>query len=720
MAPKAASGLAADPPAGSSDADRTVEEGLASAPAQLNESYRHARRPGTVIGSRSPDGLLRKGVDRERVIGIDNGALRIQPLLTPGWGRAGTAYGPFVRRNGLAFAVFMLNGHNTAQSENLSETFAERLDRWLAGADVVRRRQRLLQWLLSRRKNRMLRQWRWWRRLAKDAAPVPRIDENLALGWFASELPVDPTVQGHGLVMHATGPDNGQLWARVGEHAMPAVHGVQNLQIHYVVVLREQGAAYYAASVPGANGLGAYPDLRPLAIDPCGSEPLLHAGLFQSTLGQIGFRLDTRVYGQRVAAVAEWAAWYGSAHAADRLEGQGVLAESRADTGARWRQLDGCFERTANGLEARADGSLAVLEAPAPSGLLHVMIEFGAAAGPPVSLLWRHADARNHWRVTAASTGCELAVCEDGRWTILALDAALQPRAHTAHSLQVLDDGRRIGVHWDGALAFGARFDDARLSDATGIGIAVSTAGNGVRLSRFEAHPRSCRLPRALDQGAPWWRLGTQRLMTESFEGPPRDLAAKPTTTGGAVWQRCSGEGQVRLTGTGAARVDGNAEQPNPGRLVYTVDWPRSDFADLEIAITPPGARRGDGEHGRAGLVFWQDESNFVLVNNWLNDSYGGASVSCFSCLGGFEDLYDAVWSNVGERIRWGIEHTLRIAFDGMHLLVLLDGEPVLYRALTDIYADATRLDIRRVGLIANWEWGNDTGSEFRRFCARA
>jgi hypothetical protein len=93
--------------------------------------------------------------------------------------------------------------------------------------------------------------------------------------------------------------------------------------------------------------------------------------------------------------------------------------------------------------------------------------------------------------------------------------------------------------------------------------------------------------------------------------------------------------------------------------------------------------------------------------------------VSCFSCLDGFEDIYDAVWSNVGAGIRWGDSHRLRIAFDGMHLMALLDDEPVLYRALTDIYSDASRLLIRRVGLIANWEWGNDTGSTFHKFCAR-
>jgi hypothetical protein len=54
-----------------------------------------------------------------------------------------------------------------------------------------------------------------------------------------------------------------------------------------------------------------------------------------------------------------------------------------------------------------------------------------------------------------------------------------------------------------------------------------------------------------------------------------------------------------------------------------------------------------------------------------------------------------------------------------MHILALIDDEPILYRAVTDVYADATRLQINRIGLLANWEWGNDTGSSFRSFRAR-
>jgi len=73
----------------------------------------------------------------------------------------------------------------------------------------------------------------------------------------------------------------------------------------------------------------------------------------------------------------------------------------------------------------------------------------------------------------------------------------------------------------------------------------------------------------------------------------------------------------------------------------------------------------------------------------------------------------------VGDDIRWGQPYTLRVIFDGMHYVVYLNGKMVLYRALTDIYPEATRLKVQQVGLAVNWEHGNDTGSLFRHFKAQ-
>jgi hypothetical protein len=577
----------------------------------------------------------------------------------------------------------------------------------------------MLQWLLSKRKSRMLRQWLWWHRISVKSPAVPRMDENLAIGWFPAEVPVDPLAEGNNLVMHATGAENGELWVRVGASMLPAVRGVQNLQIYYVVILRERGAAYYASSVTGANGLGAYPNMRLLAIDAFGEEPSLYAGIHQATLGQIGFRLDTRIYGNRVVDVPEWGKWYGTAHAADSLDGSGVLAGSVAETGGAWQQITGGFERTVEGILANEDHSLALLLPSQRSGLVHVVIGGGSNDARAAGLVWRHLDTGNYWQLLVSATGCELMLRLAGQFSMIARSDSVRLELKKSQSLQVVDEGHRFGVFLDGVLLFGTRFADERLSLAAGVGIVVPSKESGVRLTLFEAHPLECWMPTSLDQGRPWWRLGLEDIVTDSFEGPAGDLDGKPTTTGARLWRRMMGLGHIDVTGLGSAKVRASAAQACPGRLAYAVDWNHPEFADLEVEITPPGSVRGQGEQGRAGLLFWQDEANFILVNNWLQDGYGGASVSCFSCQGGFEDLYDAVWSNVGARIYWGVTHRFRVVFDGMHFLALVDDEPVLYRALTDIYSDASRLRIRRVGLVANWEWGTDTGSSFRNFRAR-
>ena len=88
---------------------------------------------GRVIGTQVCDGVVRRGVDKEGTLGIDNGALRIRPLVKPRWGRSGIAYGPYPRRNGLAFATFLVNGHNTSQTGALLEGMVARLRQWAKG-----------------------------------------------------------------------------------------------------------------------------------------------------------------------------------------------------------------------------------------------------------------------------------------------------------------------------------------------------------------------------------------------------------------------------------------------------------------------------------------------------------------------------------------------------------------------------------------------------------
>ncbi len=686
----------------------------------VTDTYTDQKSAGKTLGSKSSSGIIRKGVDVEKLIAIDNGALRIQPMLTPGWGRQGIAYGPYTRTNGLAFAAFLVNCHNTSQAERI-EPIKERLHRWLIGSETEKPLERLWRWFKSPQKRWTGRQLLWWIRTAPEFSKyfnVPPLDENLAIGWFPQEAPSNPLSEGNGFIIHATGTENGEIWTRVGKNMLSAFKGLKNLQTYYIVVLREQGAAYYAASVPNAYGLGAFPNMRPIAIDAFNDDPQVYAGFYQSVLGQIGFRIDTRVYGAQVAEIPALTTWYGTAQAADSLTGDGKLNGVTAEQGGRWQVWQGCYERTPKGTIAREADSVAVLDCGSTSGLIHLVVENTTKAND-VSLLWRVGDENNYWSFQASSDRCRLRIQANGKWETLAASNLwfLQPK--TVNSLQILDEGTTFSLYINGKLVFNKRFVDSRLHTETGIGIAATQANNNLYFKFLEAHPSSVPIPQELDLGSPWEPQGTEVVIADNFAAPVQDLAGTITTIGQKVWRREMGMGAIALTGNNSAKVQANRQNPNPGRTAYTLDWEHPNFAELEVEITPPGNSRGQWERGRSGLIFWQDADNYIIINNWLDDCYGGASISSFFYLNGFEELYDAVWTNVGDRVRWGVTHKLRMIFDGMNYMVYVNNEPVLYRALTDVYPDAVKLTINRVGIVANWEWGNDTGSIFTNFIAK-
>jgi len=678
---------------------------------EFTDTFDEAIPAGQIVGRMSPAGIWRGGADVERVISSDHGALRIQPLLKPGWGRSGLAYGPYRRENGLAFGVHILNGHNTSQVGDLTESLPRRLYRWTAGSKTHSIPQRVLAWVRHGDKRRLGQEVRRWAYLNQHFRRVVDgvLDENLAVGWFPAEVPADPA-GGSTFVVHATGAENGELWARASGRPLPAVRGLQNVPVYYVVVLRERGAAYYAASLPGAHGLGDYPLMRPLAIDAFDDEPEVYAGIYQSVLGQIGFRVDSRVYGTAVQKLPEWSDWFGSAHLADTLVGVGLLDGSAGAASGAWRVYRGGFERSGEGIVALAEENLAVLDGRVPAGLVHLL------ADTAVELVWRFQDEANFWSLAVDGESCRLLLRENGRLQEIARDEQ-GLAAGQASALQVLDDGETIAAFVDGRLLFDQRFEDGRLGDAAGVGLRTAAPGLcGVR--QLEAHPRAVPIPTSLGFAPPWEPGETETAVRDDFQGPTADLQGHTAGNGTKIWQKSFGLGAIQVQSDGA-KVVASAANPNPGRTLYTIPWDDPAFAELEVEIMPPGTRRGEWELGRGGLVFWQDEENQLIISTWLDDFYQGASMSSFFPLRGFEELYDAVWTNVGSRIRWGVSYRLRVACDGVRYLVYVNDEPVLMRALTDVYPQLERLRINRVGIAANWEWGNDTGSVFRQFAAR-
>jgi hypothetical protein len=272
-------------------------------------------------------------------------------------------------------------------------------------------------------------------------------------------------------------------------------------------------------------------------------------------------------------------------------------------------------------------------------------------------------------------------------------------------------DGEPVAEQW---------LMDERFEGASKVGVLVgdSVKDNGV-IASFEAHPREIRIPEDFCMDAFWHRKGSGIVVADDFAGKGGDLEGRITSVGKQRWKHTIGGGVIEVAGDGTARVRGSAEEPCPGRTAYCLDWVHKDFADLEAVITPPGTARGQKERCTAGFILYQDPDNYVTLNIWRADYYAGASISTFFKFDGFEDLYDAIWTNIGNRIYYGRPCRLRLCCDGEQYLVFVNDEPLLYRAFKDVYAHVGRLSINRIGLMANWEWGCDTGSIYERFRAR-
>ena len=236
---------------------------------ELIDDFSDACGEGRVLGRKSASGHVRLGTDLERAMSIDNGALRIAPPVNAGFGQRGAVLWPVCPSPGLAFAVFLLNGHNTSQDEPLSDTFHHRLQLWLRGSETEAPWVRVLWWLRQARFRRALRQIQWWRRTACASRGMPCLNENLAIGWHANVVESDPRCSGSGFVMHALGPENGELWAGAANRHTRALRSVQNLPIYYIAITRAGGTVYYVSSLEDWVGFAAYPAMRPIAVDDC-------------------------------------------------------------------------------------------------------------------------------------------------------------------------------------------------------------------------------------------------------------------------------------------------------------------------------------------------------------------------------------------------------------------------------------------------------------------
>ncbi|AWR87255.1 hypothetical protein [Meiothermus taiwanensis] len=599
---------------------------------------------GEVVGSTSDCGVIRLGVDAEAKISVESGALRFAPLDTPGWGRQGIAYGPFTAQAGLAFGVFMLNGHNNSQ------TFSQPLE----AAQHPSRRQ----------PHPSLKS------PFKAHFSSTLLQENLAVGWFDHPAPARPLEAGQAFVMQGHPIANGRLCAATVQGLQHLLLDMPNIPIYFLSVLRAKGVIFYAGSSAGHRHLPALPRLRPLAIDPYDlGTPVLYAGIHQSILGENGGQADTRVYGVRVVHVPEWQG-YGTALIVDPQPQLG----RKAALGGVWR----------------LEGPGMLLTPREPGGLFHVRLT------APASLIWRYRDPDHHLALELSRQEVRLHLRYGGKTYLL----ASEPHPYLTqdpHWVQVLDDGQALNITLDGSPLFSEKpLHEPRLGQETGVGLKGQAAD-------LEVHPREINLPPALELGHPWQVKGQQTVFVPHLNQAAENLLLtwEPTMGPGALMPA---EGGLTIEAAGLERT------------VYTIPWEQANFADLECEILPPEKNGKRQAQSRAGVCFWQDAQHHLVVALSLDESEH--AVVAMLRLAGYEDPYSKVWTHVPDKLYFGVPVRLRAVCDGGQFQVYLDDEPVLYRALRDIYPGADRLEIRRVGLALSG-YGRDTGSIFRAWVAR-
>ncbi|MPY92472.1 MAG: hypothetical protein GEV08_05205 [Acidimicrobiia bacterium] len=656
----------------------------------------------------------RGGVDAEGVISIDGGALRIRPLARPGWGRAALAYGPYTRQAGLSAAFVLLNSHHGSEHADPWPPLATYLKQIVRGTQVDPLPNRLVDRPRHHARETLARRLRSWRG-HRGAAGDPDAGTNLAIGWLGSSTPTTATGGGQGLVVQSAHGENGDLLVEVAGERLLAQDRLQNLPLYVLAVLRERGATYWAASLPGAAGLPALPTLRPLGADVSGTAAELWAGVHQRVSGQVGWSIDTRVHEVRVARPEPWSSWWTTAHAADRPAGGRPRPGAKSAHGGAWR----------------AEGDLVLLGPGARSGLVRLATD--AAAGP-IGIVLR-GDGQGGHVLARLEAGVVTLERHDGGQARdrQVAEAPLAMEAQHTYDLQVVDDGCFVRVLLDGHLVLGPTELGTAPVTATEVGV-WQPAGTTATVEELEAHPLELNLPAALAVGALPLREGTLEVFADDFTAdglePRADLEGLASSAGGR-WERSIGARAFTLGPDGVAVPPPPARprhplaraaaltRPGGERLAYTIAWDHPGLADLAVDISLPGTARHQGEGSRAGLLFWQDDDTYLMVNTWLDDAYDGTSISSFLRCNGYEDVFDAVWTNIGRRVTWGRPFRLRTVFDGELHTTWVDDEPVLYRRVSDVLPRAQRMRVTRVGILANWEFGQDTGSRFRRIRGR-
>lgn len=631
---------------------------------------------------------------------MDNDAIRLGYLNHPGWNRLGVGLGPFQVRDGLVVCAAMLNGHNGSQTSIEWDHGPKRIAR-----GIVRG---LLRWIPPPMMPDRLR------RIVHPSTPharnFPHISHNLHIGFSPSHPPRKYGGRSACFRITASGIENGTISARNERAFVDILKRATNIPRLFCVIVRQESILYCLS-----NG---YPDnvhFTPLLIAATKRPRHFFASISQSVLGEIGFRADSRIYGMKAGVLDRWSSWDAAAQTADRLLG-GLDFQSRLSTnGEHWRLIQGHFQPTPTGMRSCGGRGIATIRLTQPAGIVRVLLDKNSNGA---GLVWEFESKNTYMQALLMDKHLRISSVHNN--TIEELGSRKVPCGYGPYGkydlcIYVSSSYLRAFVNGKQLLTIPR---NSRMEPGHAAGIVSLGLGN--TFSDFEVISQSIPVPLEIQMTLPAPRTPEGTMLHDRLygtSGMPLDLHRTPDNR---RWKHVLGKGRFELTGANAIRVRASVSSPNPGRTAYTIRWPESTPVEIATRILPPGNAKGQGEKCRAGVIFMQDPDNYLIVSTYLDDWDVGKSISTFLRLRGYEEIKHATWSNVGTRIHWGRAFLLSVCFDGMRFLARVDHEPIHYRALTDIYPQAKPLRVNRIGLVANWEFGDDTGSEFLSFAAKS
>lgn len=610
--------------------------------------------------------------DPERTISLRGGALRMAPIAEPGWDRSVALIDVGCLEPGQVVWTDVRPAHLSSETLPL-ETRRDRLQVWLLGSrtDSPARRLALL---LSpcRHREGPIRRWRRWLKRNEAMHRRAPASVNQIVGLFADTTGTTPADALAGLAVRPLGPRNGgfSIATPGGEPTRHVIDGCTNTSYRMAFIVRPDSILIAVGGEPG-TALAPAPALSPLGIvHRSVADTPLWLGVSNLIVGQHGFSSDTII------------------------EGLGVDRLGASAPGCGVPQATANEHRTHQRLEAEAIGGVALID---------VRLELEQEGS--LELRW----------------GSDSIVSLTRSLARLQCDGETISRPLAAHgpvhlSVNVL--GGRTRVHVDDQLLLDLPSSGTHQSTSSGTHQSNSAALTEVvqinlmsgRVDRFEVLPFAVG-PVGGPSTSPLLDQGNDVVADQRFDGAALvDLAEDEDHD----WQRVLGN-----TPIGREYGVASIVEPLTERTVYLQPNRWSDSVDIETEIEPPPRVEGVLQRCRAGLAAGSGPDNLLMVNAWIDDSYGGGSVSTFLRLDGGEEIFDAVWVNVGAALDWTTPFVLRLQTDGDFYRVMLDGHTVVSRSISDQTRLVPRIEMTHVGIVANWEWGLDTGSLFRRFTVR-